>query len=37
MSDKINKLGGLIEAVSKKLDLDFKMEKENERAKNSWN
>ena len=31
MSDKINKLGGLIEAVSKKLDLDFKMEKENER------
>jgi len=31
MSDKINKLGELIEAISKRLDLDFKMEKENKR------
>ena len=31
MSDKINKLGELIEAIAKKLDLDFKMEKENKR------
>ena len=31
MSDRINKLGELIEVISKKLDLDFKMEKENER------
>lgn len=31
MSDKINKLGELIEVIAKKLDLDFKMEKENKR------
>ena len=31
MSDKINKLGELIETIAKKLDLDFKMEKENKR------
>ena len=31
MSDKINKLGELIEVITKKLDLDFKMEKENKR------
>ena len=31
MSDKINQLGRLIEAVAKKLDLDFKMEKDNKR------
>jgi len=31
MSEKINKLGELIEVIAKKLDLDFKMEKENKR------
>ncbi|MDO8460199.1 MAG: nucleotidyl transferase AbiEii/AbiGii toxin family protein [Nanoarchaeota archaeon] len=31
MSDKINKLGELIEIIAKNLDLDFKMEKENKR------
>jgi len=31
MSDKIDKLGKLIEIIAKKLDLDFKMEKENKR------
>jgi len=31
MSDKINKLGELIEVIAKDLDLDFKMEKENKR------
>ena len=31
MSEKINKLGELIEVTAKKLDLDFKMEKENKR------
>jgi len=31
MSDKINKLGELIEGIAKKLDLDFKMAKENKR------
>mgnify|MGYP001604795497 CR=1 FL=1 len=31
MSDKINQLGNLIEAIAKKLDLDFKMEKGNKR------
>ena len=31
MSDKISQLGELIEVIAKKLDLDFKMEKENKR------
>ena len=31
MSEKINKLGKLIEVVAKQLDLDFKLEKENKR------
>lgn len=31
MSDKINQLGELIEDIAKKLDLDFKVEKENKR------
>ena len=31
MSEKINKLGELIEVIAKNLDLDFKMEKENKR------
>ncbi len=31
MSDKINQLGKLIKAIAKKLDLDFKMEKDNKR------
>lgn len=31
MSDKINKLGELIEVIAKNLDLDFKIEKENKR------
>jgi predicted nucleotidyltransferase component of viral defense system len=31
MSDKINQLGKLIETIAKKLDLDFKLEKENKR------
>ena len=31
MSEKINQLGKLIEAIAKKLDLDFKMEKDNKR------
>ncbi len=31
MSEKIDKLGRLIEDISKKLDLDFKLEKENKR------
>ena len=31
MSEKIDKLGKLIEAISKKLDLDFKIEKDNKR------
>ncbi len=31
MSNKINKLGELIEVIAKNLDLDFKMEKENKR------
>ena len=31
MSEKINQLGKLIEIITKKLDLDFKMEKENKR------
>ena len=31
MSEKINQLGKLIEIIAKKLDLDFKMEKENKR------
>src|SRR3989344_2754506 len=31
ISNKIDKLGELIEVIAKKLDLDFKMEKENER------
>ena len=31
MSEKINQLGKLIEAIAKKLDLDFKMEKENKK------
>ena len=31
MSEKINKLGELIEVIAKKLDLDFKMEKENKK------
>ena len=31
MSDKINQLGKLIEVIAKKLDLDFKMEKDNKR------
>ena len=31
MSNKINKLGELIEYIAKKLDLDFKMEKDNKR------
>jgi predicted nucleotidyltransferase component of viral defense system len=31
MSEKINKLGKLIEVIAKNLDLDFKMEKENKR------
>lgn len=31
MSDKINKLGELIEVIAKKLDMDFKIEKENKR------
>ncbi|MEM3113080.1 MAG: nucleotidyl transferase AbiEii/AbiGii toxin family protein [Candidatus Pacearchaeota archaeon] len=31
MSEKINQLGTLIETIAKKLDLDFKMEKENKR------
>lgn len=31
MSEKINQLGILIEIIAKKLDLDFKMEKENKR------
>lgn len=31
MSKKIEELGNLIEAIAKKLDLDFKMEKENKR------
>lgn len=30
-SDKINRLGELIEVIAKKLDLDFKMEKENKK------
>ena len=32
MSEKINKLGELIEVITKKLDLDFKMKKENKRS-----
>ena len=31
MSNKVNKLGELIKVIAKKLDLDFKMEKENKR------
>ena len=31
MSDKINQFGKLIEVIAKKLDLDFKMEKDNKR------